>query len=238
MMPRIKQSELTMLEEALIPAKVQATSSTFLIGRLPLSSMMSLVSVSMVRDIELGGSKGKRLRSLIGMEDNATVARVLVALWDHRAAVLARRGREDEPGVADRYFRIVHKLQGDTGMPNANAIERFTQNETLNELVAAIQRDIAVNRPPAALDRLHTYCMKKFSHLIESHGGAYYRDEPLHSRAGKYIKLLETGCQLQPISAWIMKSSISIFEEFNSIRNNKSLACNHLAKTSTSDNPI
>jgi hypothetical protein len=38
------------------------------------------------------------------------------------------------------------------------------------------------------------------------------------------IKLLESQGRMQPISVRIMKSSISIFDEFNSIRNNKSFA--------------
>ena len=66
--------------------------------------------------------------------------------------------------------------------------------------------------------------MKKFAYLIEARGGSYGKDDPLHSRAGKYIKLLEAETQLQPISSRIVKSSISIFEEFNNIRNNRSFA--------------
>jgi hypothetical protein len=42
-----------------------------------------------------------------------------------------------------------------------DAIDKFAGDETLEELVAAIDRDIAANKPAAALDRLHTYCMKK-----------------------------------------------------------------------------
>jgi hypothetical protein len=66
--------------------------------------------------------------------------------------------------------------------------------------------------------------MKKFGHLIELRGGSYEKEDPLHNRAGKYIKLLESQGRMQPISVRIMKSSISIFDEFNSIRNNKSFA--------------
>lgn len=65
---------------------------------------------------------------------------------------------------------------------------------------------------------------EKFDYLIEAHGGTYDKDEPLHSRVGKYVKHLEAGTRLQPISMRIMKSNISIFDEFNSVRNNKSFA--------------
>jgi len=171
-----------------------------------------------------GSSKGNRLQTFLTIEDGGTAAKALLSLWDHRAAIIARSGSQDTPGLADSYLRIVHRLQADSSAPSTDAIERSKQNETLDELVAAIQRDISVNKPQAALDRLHTYCMKKFAHLIELHGGSCDKDDPLHSRAGKYIRLLEARTQMQPISAKIMKSSISIFDEFNGIRNNKSFA--------------
>ena len=118
----------------------------------------------------------------------------------------------------------MHRLQGDTSLASTDALHKFAQNETLDELIKAIQRDIAANKPQAALDRLHTYCMKKFAHLLKLHGSGCEREEPLHSRVGRYVKLLEAGSKLQPISARIMKSSITVFDDFNSIRNNKSLA--------------
>jgi hypothetical protein len=171
-----------------------------------------------------GPSKNKRLRAFLTIEDGKLAGRVLRSLWDHRAAIVARQGLSDNPKLADRYFQIVHRLEGDSGVASTDAIDRFRKNETLDELVAAIQRDIAVNKPQAALDRLHTYCMKKFTHLLAARGAPCGQEEPLHSRAGKYIKLLEAEQQLQGISLKIMKSGISIFDEFNKIRNNKSFA--------------
>jgi hypothetical protein len=171
------------------------------------------VDIDHERYRENGSSKGKRLRTLLMVADCGATARVLRSLWDHRAAILERRGSEDSPGLSNRYFQIVHQLQGDASNASADAIEKFMQDETLDELVAAIQRDIGANKPQAALDRLHTYCMKKIAHLIELHGGTLRKDEPLHSRAGKYIKFLEAGASLQPISLRIMKSSISIFSK-------------------------
>jgi hypothetical protein len=171
----------------------------------------------------MAARKVSGFRTFLVTENGDLAAKILRSLWDCRAAILERQGRQHTPGLADRYFQIVHHLEGD-GIASTDAIERFTQNETLDELISAIQRDIGANRPQAALDRLHTYCMKKFGHLIETRGGSYERDEALHSRVGKYVKHLEGSAQLQPISLRIMKSSISVFDEFNNIRNNKSFA--------------
>ena len=171
-----------------------------------------------------GTSKGKRLRAFMELEDAPLVAHFLTGLWDHRAAILERRGEAETAGLGDRYFGVVHQLQGGGGLASTDAIDKFTRDETLDELVAAIQRDITANKPQAALDRLHTYCMKKFAHLLTQHGSSVEKDEPLHSRAGRYAKIMDAAGLLQPISMRIMKTSISVFEDFNAIRNNKSFA--------------
>ena len=172
----------------------------------------------------VGISKGKRLRSFLATASDDIAARVFTALWDERAAILSRRGEEERPGLADRYFKVTRRLQGDTGLPSTDSIDRFAANETLEELVAAIQRDVSARKPQVALDRLHTYCMKKFAHLIELHGGSCGRNEPLNSKIGKYINLVESGTPMQAMSRSIMRSSVKIFEDFNHIRNEKSLA--------------
>ena len=66
--------------------------------------------------------------------------------------------------------------------------------------------------------------MKKFAFVLDQKEIAFDKDAPLHSRAGKYIKALESEGRVRDISLKIMKSSISIFDSFNSIRNNDSLA--------------
>jgi hypothetical protein len=105
-----------------------------------------------------------------------------------------------------------------------DALEKFKADETLDELIAAIRRDINVDKHATSLDRLHTYCMKKFTHLLEQRGVQSDRDEPLHSRVGKYIKVMEQIYPLHEISKRIMKTSISVFEQFSQVRNNVSLA--------------
>jgi hypothetical protein len=80
------------------------------------------------------------------------------------------------------------------------------------------------NEDGAALDRLHTYCMKKFGHLLDSHGVTWDRAEPLHSRLGKYVKALGGTHPLRDASRQIIKNAITVFDKFNHVRNNDSLA--------------
>lgn len=224
-MPKLKPTEISTLEEAFATGQGSGYVLDF-----SDRTFATYFDEEFQMDIDCGKykskgtSKGKRLKEFIAMEPGDVVAPVLRSLWDRRAAIVERQGAANNRDLSDRYFRIVHKLEGDTGTASTDAIERFSNNETLDELVAAIQRDIGANRPQAALDRLHTYCMKKFSHLLTVHNTSCEQDDPLHSRAGKYVKQLEAEIQIQGISLRIMKSSISIFDEFNSIRNNKSFA--------------
>ena len=89
---------------------------------------------------------------------------------------------------------------------------------------------IEKNQPEGALDRLHTFVIKFVRIACEPHGIEVNRDKPLHSVFGEYVRALRDGGHLESAMAVrILKSSISVLEAFNDVRNNKSLA---------HDNPI
>lgn len=171
-----------------------------------------------------GSSKAKHMRAFVATEDEYTVARVLRRLWEHRESLPHFAQAEDHQAIKQRFFPLLAKIDGEAGVPRTDAIDRFARDPTLEELVASIERDIAANKPASAIDRLHTYCMKKFGHLLDTHGVTWDRAEPLHSRVGKYVKALEASYPLQDASRQIVKSAIGIFEKFNHVRNNGSLA--------------
>lgn len=176
-----------------------------------------------------GTSKAKRLRTFFAIEDEFVVAKVLRGLWKHKASLPARPSNvwgqdELDKDLETPLFDLINRIEGGGAVPRTDALDSFAKNETLEELIAAIERDIHANKPAAALDRLHTYCMKKVAHLIEKHGGTCTRDDALHSRMGKYVKLLEADKPLRDISKRTLKSGISIFESFNHVRNNETFA--------------
>ena len=171
-----------------------------------------------------GTSKAKHMRAFIEIEDAFTVCRVLRQLWEHRES-LPQYGKSDPAGqLKARFVTVLDRLESGGEIPRTDAIDRFARDQTLDELVAAIERDIGANRPAAALDRLHTYCMKKFGHLLDMRGVEWERAEPLHSRVGKYVKALSQDRELRDVTAQIIKNAIGIFDKFNHVRNNQSLA--------------
>ena len=94
-----------------------------------------------------GGSKGRRLRCFLTKEPGHVVGRVLRRLWDYRMESQQYDPEEQAP-TAQKYFAIVSRLEGTgEGLPLTDAIERFAKEETLDELVAAIERDASANKP-------------------------------------------------------------------------------------------
>jgi hypothetical protein len=172
-----------------------------------------------------GSSKAKRLRSFIERAPASMVAKLLRELWDYRTAVQAPKPSSAEQEIQTSYFAIVSRFEGSTQEIDTAAFDAFEPGETLEELIAAIRRDLNANRPQAGLDRLHTYCMKRFAALVRKHGGGECgENDPLHSRVGRYVKYLSKDRNLTQMTERVIKSSISIFESMNDIRNDKSLA--------------
>ncbi|SOC83900.1 Restriction endonuclease [Ensifer adhaerens] len=68
---------------------------------------------------EHGGSKGKRLRCFLQKIDDATAARTLQALWEHRTEWLTRMGQQDPVlNAKGRYLTLLARL---TGQPSDDA---------------------------------------------------------------------------------------------------------------------
>jgi hypothetical protein len=171
-----------------------------------------------------GTSKAKRLRSFIENASPHLVAKVLRELWEHREAHTLAGSNINEKTHA-LYFSAIARIEGRADQIDTTAIEVFEPNETLEELVASIRRDLDAKKPNAAIDRLHTYCMKRFAALIRKHGGPDCgKDDPLHSRIGKYVKSLQQKHNLTPVSDRIVKTHIAVFQEMNPIRNDQSFA--------------
>lgn len=185
------------------------------------------IDINEQRYLAQGTSKAKRLRCFLNTASPIDASRALRRLLEYREVLSAgsQQAEESAQSVA-KIQAIIGRLE--TSAPNTDGIERFSTDTTLDELVASIQRDIASHKHNVALDRLHTYCMKKFAHLLERRGEKAGPNETLNSRAGRYFNPLRRTGKVRPISEKVMKSTVEIFELFNHIRNNESLAHDNL----------
>jgi hypothetical protein len=175
---------------------------------------------------ENGGSMANRLRTFLKLSDGPSAAKALRELWEYRDGVY---GPYDETDLKvtttkNKFFELVKGIETEGDLIRTDSIEKFVESETLEELIAAIHRDIQANKPQVALDRLHTYCMKKFAYLLVQRGGKTDTNEGLHSRAGKYITMLEKEGRFQDTTIRMMRMAVTVFEGFNWTRNNASLA--------------
>lgn len=167
-----------------------------------------------------GTSKMNRLRTFLRVSDSAVVARVIRGLAEYRESIAGPY----ELLTKKNLERLIDRIESGSRFASVDALERFTSDQTLEDLIGSIERDIKADKPAVALDRLHTYCSKKFGHLLDKRGVSWSRDEPLHSRVGKYVKALNDERRLQDMTLQILKNSIGVFDKFNHVRNNKTLA--------------
>lgn len=173
-----------------------------------------------------GNSKARRLRRFLEIAPSHLVARVLRSLWEYRTNLNSffQGDGEQEANLRTSYFKIVEQVETHEDTVGTDALVKFSDEETLDRLIASIERDIDANEPGTALDRLHTYCMKKLRYLLSQRNIPCDENDALHSRAGKYRKCLADEGKLNGLSQQIIVSTISVFEKFNKVRNDHSLA--------------
>lgn len=116
-------------------------------------------------------------------------------------------------------------LKRENPVENLDAIQPRSDGKKFNCLAEAIREAIEKNKPETALDRLHTFVVKHVRQLCDKHQITFSQDEALHSIFGKYVKFLKVNQLLESeMSERILKSSISVLEAFNNVRNNQSFA--------------
>ena len=168
------------------------------------------------------GSKANLMRGFWERESNYLVGRVLDLLfteWNEFKGY----GAPDEP--PEECLRIVRRLKDSAPVPDIEAITPNIEDQSFEALARSLREAIDQNEPEAGLDRLHTFVVKYFRVLCEKRGIDTSREKPLHSLVGEYVKALKNeGLIESDMAQRILKSSISVMEAFNRVRNEQSFA--------------
>lgn len=178
-----------------------------------------------------GTSKANRMRGFWTIEPDHLVAKVIVVMIGHMQEFKCVPPEVDAP-LQEEVLRIISKLnQTPHGVvPEVDAFTASVNDLDFHAAAKHIRQAIEQNEPATALDRLHVFTMKFFRVACEKKGIAVTRDKALHSLAGEYVKHLRQGGHLESqMTDRILRSSISVLEAFNDVRNSQSLA---------HDNPI
>lgn len=180
-----------------------------------------------------GTSKACRLRVFWKVESNHTTAKLLKALLEYYRTTTAIHQEilnESQKALFDICSTIPARLLQGSGSENLDAIRPNSADKDFSLLAEQIKDSISRDEPETALDRLHTFLMKFLRELCGRHGIAVEKSKPLHSYLGEYVRIMkDKGLLESEMSERILKSSISILDSFNAVRNDKSLA---------HDNPI
>ena len=179
------------------------------------------------------GSKANRLRAFWAKEANYIVGKIISAFleyWKTKKLINHIEISQAEQALFDDCYTIAERLKQDSIVENIDAIQPYSNDKEFSVLAKSIRESIQNNEPEVALDRLHTYVVKYTRKLCDKHGISYDREKALHSLFGEYVKYLRKNRFIESeMTERILKSSISILESFNDVRNYKSLA---------HDNPI
>lgn len=179
------------------------------------------------------GSKANRLKAFWTKEANYIVGKLISALldyWETKRLINHREISQPEQALFDDCYTIAERLKQDSIVENIDAIQPYSNDKEFSVLAKSIRESIQNNEPEVALDRLHTYVVKYTRQQCNKYGISYDRDKALHSLFAEYVKyLIKNGFIKSQMTERILKSSISILESFNHVRNDQSLA---------HDNPI
>lgn len=172
-------------------------------------------------------SKAKKLRLLWRNELDNKVGKLILDLCEHAEAMYYAHGRLDDEkrGTISDLRAEGQKL---LGLEIALELP-VVKEDTLESLQEDIKVSLARNAPEFVLDRLHTFATKMLRGLCVNNGIVVTDPQgnnlPLHSLSGMLAKYYAQHPVLQSeFSVSAMKSSISLFDKYNTIRNQQSYA--------------
>jgi hypothetical protein len=174
-----------------------------------------------------GTSKANRLRAFWKLESGPMVGRLLQALIEVAAEDL-RPGdllSQDEAALFADCRAIAARLLQGGPVIEVDALQAPTDDRDFEIVARAAREAIERNELIQGLDRLHTFVVKFVRALCEKRGIAAGRDKALPAIFGEYVRKLREAGEIETVmTERILKSSISVLEAFNDVRNNRSLA--------------
>jgi hypothetical protein len=168
------------------------------------------------------GSKANRLRAAWQHEENRIVGKLMGDLIDYGLGEGVFEGQDE---LIQACRRIITRLMQGGPVAELDALTAISDERDFETVAKAVREAIERNAPESGLDRLHTFVIKYVRTLCTQHGLSVTREKPLHSLFGEYVKRLRDGGHIESrMAELILKSSISVLEAFNDVRNNRSLA--------------
>jgi hypothetical protein len=145
--------------------------------------------------------------------------------WKSQLAIGVRGYQPFNPVLYAECKNIAQRLAADHSVQDADALVPNSADKDFGLLAKSIQQSIDKGEMEQALDRLHTFVVKYLRQLAAKRGLSYDKKTPLNALIGAYVKWLRDSQLIESeMSLQILRSSIKVFEAFDGVRNNQSLA--------------
>ena len=173
-----------------------------------------------------GASKGKTLRGFVEVAEPRLVAQILRVLWAYRCGLDGYV--EPDPAKEERLKawleQFTNELENASALNLDDAFKDFSRDTTLPKLRASIAADLVAEKPDVALDRVHTYCVKRFRDLLASRNQAVDAKTPLDAIFGAYGKALRDEGAVSEFALPTLRVQHKLFDGLNQARNKRSFA--------------
>ena len=173
-----------------------------------------------------GTSKGKTLRGFVAGAEPRLVARALRALWDYRCTLTdyTEPDADGEERLKAWLVQFTDELESASSLNLDDALKGFSGDTTLPKLRASIAADLIAEKPDVALDRVHTYCVKRFRHLLSARSQTTDAKVPLDALFGTYGKILRDEDAVSAFALPTLRVQYRLFDGLNQARNKRSFA--------------
>lgn len=172
-------------------------------------------------------SKANKLRQIWNEEPDIVVGTLIEALLSYFEDMQLRQDKltDYERKKIDEMRLVATRLKGSS--PRIELPSK--QEDSLQTLLEDINNALARNKPELVLDRLHTFSTKLLRQICTDNEITVTDDKganlPLHSLAGRLRKKYEQdGLFQSSFTLMALQNSISLFDKYNSVRNNQSYA--------------
>ena len=170
-----------------------------------------------------GESKANRLRAFWEVESNYNVGLLIEQLLDYWLTQIHTGERDydyTDENLHKECLKIVERLKSGGPVENLDSIKPNSDDKSFDKLAISIKQSINNNEPETGIDRLHTFVVKYIRELCLKHKIEFEKEIPLHSLFGMYVKHLSSSQMIESeMTIRILKSSISVLDAFNKVRN-------------------
>lgn len=173
-----------------------------------------------------GNSKGKTLRGFVAVAEPRLVARVLRALWAYRCSLpdYVEKDAGEELKLEKWLLQFTDELEKSSTLQIEDALRDFSGDTTLPKLRGSIANDLIAENPDVAIDRIHTYCVKRFRTLLAERDQHFDRKASLPSIFGVYGKTVRDDGSVSEYALPTLRVQHKLFDALNAARNDRSLA--------------